>query len=129
MILVDSSVLIGWFRNETSRSVRFLEETSRPDEILIGDLVLLELLQGARDDVHAAKIQRLLSGFQSVGLLDENLATKAARNFRLLRSRGITIRKSNDLIIGTWCIEHDCPLLHDDRDFLPMVEHLGLRQF
>jgi predicted nucleic acid-binding protein len=59
-------------------------------------------------------------------LLDDELATSAARNYRLLRSRGVTIRKTADLIIGTFCMERGHRLLHDDRDFAPMVEHLGL---
>ena len=129
MILVDTSILIGWLRDEQSEKVSFLQKTQKPEEILIADVVLLEMLQGARDDIHAAKIQRLLSRFENVELLNWDIAVKAARNFRLLRNLGITIRKANDLIIGTFCIEHGHLLLHNDRDFLPMVQHLGLQEF
>ena len=128
MILVDTSILIGWLRDEQSEKVSFLQKTQNPEEILIADVVLLEMLQGARDDIHAAKIQRLLSRFENVELLNWDIAVKAARNFRLLRNLGITIRKANDLIIGTFCIEHGHLLLHNDRDFLPMVQHLGLQE-
>ena len=62
-----------------------------------------------------------------VPLLDTNLAPRAARNYRKLRDLGVTVRKTADIIIGTFCIEHNHLLLHDDRDFLPMEEHLGLR--
>lgn len=67
--------------------------------------------------------------FSSVSVLDRNLAVRAAANYRRLRGLGITIRKTNDLIIGTWCIENRMSLLHNDRDFAPMVEHLGLVEF
>jgi predicted nucleic acid-binding protein len=129
MILVDTSVFIDWFRDERNEKVRFLEETSKPEEILLADVVLLELLQGARDDIHAAKIQRSLSHFRNVEILSWDMAIKAARNFRSLRSLGITIRKSNDLLIGTYCIENSHMLLHSDRDFHPIAEHLGLQEF
>lgn len=96
-------------------------------EILVGDLILLEVLQGARDEAHASRIERLLRTFQVVPMLDEDVAVEAARNFRMLRARGVTIRKTVDLIIGTFCIMQGYALLHGDRDFLPMEQHLGLR--
>jgi predicted nucleic acid-binding protein len=106
--------------------VEFLSRLENTDQIIICDLVLLEILQGARDDLQAARLQRALSKFRTADTLNERLAIRAAHNFRRLRSFGITIRKSNDLIIGTYCIEHGHSLLHNDRDFRPMVEHLGL---
>lgn len=96
-------------------------------EVLVGDLILLEVLQGARDEAHASRIERLLRSFQIVPMLDDEVAVQAARNFRTLRAEGLTIRKTVDLIIGTFCIVQGYSLLHDDRDFLPMEEHLGLR--
>ena len=60
-------------------------------------------------------------------MLDPDLAVRAARNVRALRGRGITVRKTMDIIIGTFCIERGHQLLHEDRDFLPMARHLGLR--
>ena len=97
------------------------------DTILVGDLILLEILQGARDDAHAARIERGLRQFDVVALMDPDLASKAARNYRKLRERGVTVRKTADIVIGTYCIEHGCTLLHDDRDFEPMERHLGLK--
>ena len=76
---------------------------------------------------HAARIERALRQYAIVPLLDADLAPKAARNFRRLRELGITIRKTADIIIGTFCIEHRHTLLHDDRDFAPMQKHLGLK--
>jgi predicted nucleic acid-binding protein len=103
-----------------------LEAAVNFEPILVGDLILLEILQGARDEPHAARIERGLRRFQIVPLLDADLAPRAARNYRRLRDMGITIRKTNDIIIGTFCIERGCSLLHDDRDFVAMEEHLGL---
>jgi predicted nucleic acid-binding protein len=94
--------------------------------VLVGDLILLEVLQGARDESHATRLERYLRRFEVVAMLDDRIASSAARNYRTLRARGITIRKTVDLIIGTYCIEHGHALLHDDRDFDPMREHLGL---
>ena len=96
-------------------------------DILLGDIVLLELLQGAQNEGHAANLQKRLSAFNVVSMLSPEIAIKAAENFRRLRSKGITVRKSADLIIGTYCMEHGHSLLHADRDFNPMAEHLGLR--
>ena len=98
-----------------------------PNTIIIGDLVLLEVLRGARDDVHAARLRRDLGRFGKQSMLNERVALRAAENFRRLRSLCKTVRKTPDLIIGTFCIENRHALLHSDRDFDPMVEHLGLR--
>jgi predicted nucleic acid-binding protein len=92
-----------------------------------GDIVLLEILQGAQNDRHAANLQKRLAEFAVVPMLTPEIAMKAAGNFRRLREKGTTIRKTADLIIGTFCIEHDYSLLHADRNFDPMAEHLGLR--
>ena len=126
MILVDSSVWIAHLRGPLTPATAKLEAAVTFEPILVGDLILLEILQGARDEPHAARIKRGLRRFQIVPLLDADLAPRAARNYRRLRDMGITIRKTNDIIIGTFCIERGCLLLHDDRDFVAMEEHLGL---
>lgn len=97
------------------------------DDVLVGDLILLELLQGARDDTHAARIETRMLQFEVASLLDFELARIAARNYRKLRNLGYTPRSTADVIIGTYCIERGHSLLHDDRDFAPMQTHLGLR--
>jgi hypothetical protein len=126
VILVDSSVWIAQLRGSWTVATAKLEAASGREPILVGDLILLEVLQGARDEAHAARIERGLRRFDVVPLLDADLAPRAARNYRKLRDLGVTIRKTADIIIGTFCIEHRCSLLHDDRDFAPMEEHLGL---
>ena len=126
MILVDSSVWITHLRGSRTHATAKLEAAVRREPIMVGDLILLEVLQGARDEAHAARIERGMRRFALVSLLDADLAPRAARNYRKLRELGITIRKTADIIIGTFCIENRCALLHDDRDFAPMEEHLGL---
>lgn len=126
MILVDSSVWIALLRGSWTVATAKLEAASGREPILVGDIILLEVLQGARDEAHATRIERGLRRFDVVPLLDADLAPQAARNYRKLRDLGVTIRKTADIIIGTFCIEHRCSLLHDDRDFLAMEEHLGL---
>jgi predicted nucleic acid-binding protein len=128
MIVVDSSIWIGLLRRSLSDKIETLESIRNPaTSILLGDLVLLEVLQGARNDSHAAEIERELRVFRIERMLDDGLAVKAAANYRALRDRGITVRKTIDLIIATFCVERGHSLLHDDRDFDPMATHLGLR--
>jgi predicted nucleic acid-binding protein len=127
VILVDSSVWIAHLRgNQTAATGRLAAAVAR-EPILVGDLILAEILQGARDEAHAARLERRLRQYVQVPLLSPDLAPKAARNYRRLRELGITIRKTADIIIGTFCIEHRHALLHDDRDFVPMQTHLGLK--
>jgi len=127
MIVVDSSVLISNLRNENTPPAIKFRQVGDDKQILIGDLVRLELLQGARDDNHASQLARTLNRFRQANMLDEQIAVEAARHFRQLRALGVTIRKTTDLIIGTFCIVENHVLLHDDRDFDPMQRHLGLQ--
>jgi len=128
MIVVDSSIWIGQLRRSRSDKIETLARIRNPaTSILVGDLVLLEVLQGARNDRHAAEIERELRVFRIERMLDDGIAVKAAANYRALRDRGITVRKTIDLIIATFCVERGHSLLHDDRDFDPVAAHLGLR--
>jgi predicted nucleic acid-binding protein len=126
MILVDSSVWIAHLRGHRTPATVKLEAAAGFELLLVGDLILLEILQGARDDAHARRIERGLRRYTLVPLLNADLAPRAAENYRRLRELGITIRKTADLIIGTFCIEHGHRLLHDERDFAPMEQYLGL---
>ena len=126
MILVDSSVWIANLRGLDIEPVRKLKSIDDPEEILVGDLILLEVLQGARDEQRAARIERDLRQFRMANMLDDELAVRATRNYRDLRGRGVTVRKTIDLIIGTFCVERDHVLLHYDHDFDPMVMHMGV---
>ena len=127
MILVDTSVWIGHLDDAVTCPVNRLRELIPVIPLLVGDLILCEVLQGLRSEREARLVERGLRRFEMVSLLDPDLAIKAAANYRFLRSRGSTIRKTIDLVIGTFCIEHRHLLLHDDRDFEPMVRFLGLR--
>ena len=103
-----------------------LHAAAAREPLLVGDLILLEILQGAREERHAARVESKMRRFTILPLLDDVLAVRAARNYRNLRNLGVTIRKTADIIIGTFCIERGHVLLHDDRDFEPMERHLGL---
>ncbi len=129
MIVVDSSVLISNLREfDTLETRKFKSLTQgRVDAVLVGDIVLLEVLRGARSARHAESIESELRCFPVVTMLNADLAVRAASNYRKLREIGVTIRKTVDLIIGTFCIEHRYALLHHDRDFEPMRQHLGLQ--
>ena len=127
MILVDSSVWIAHLRGDQTLATGKLHAAAAREPLLVGDLILLEVLQGARDAAHAARIENGLRRFTLVRLLDTDLASTAARNYRTLRGLGVTIRRTADIIIGTFCIEHGHTLLHTDRDFAPMQAHLGLK--
>lgn len=126
MILADSSVWIAHLRGHRTPATATLAAAIRADELLVGDLILLEILQGARDENQARRLERALLDYPVVSLLDPDLARRAATNYRRLRALGVTIRKTVDLVIGTFCIERGHRLLHADRDFEPMQRHLGL---
>jgi len=127
VILVDSSGWIDLLNNVVTGPVRRLRELIPTTPLLIGDLILLEVLQDFRNEAQAKLVERSLRRFEAVVLLDPDLAVKAAANYRFLRRRGITIRKTIDLVIGTFCIERGHALLHSDRDFEPMERLLGLQ--
>ena len=128
MIVVDSTVWIDFLNGADRPHVRRLRSLLGASEIIIGDLMLCEVLQGLGSEQEAARVEALLRRFDVEPMAGDVVAVAAARNFRTLRARGVTIRKTIDLLIGTWCIEHRRPLLHNDRDFAPMVSHLGLEE-
>lgn len=125
-ILVDSTVWIDFLKGRDVPHVRRLDNVLGVTEIIVGDLMLCEVLQGLDSAREAREVEALLRRFEIVPMVGDAIAVAAARNFRFLRQRGITIRKTIDLLIGTWCIENRIPLLHNDRDFRPMARYLGL---
>ncbi len=127
MILVDSSVWIDYLQDRRTPAAERIDALANHEELAVGDLILVEVLQGAGSEAKARWLQRVLGQFTQLALLTPDLAPLVAANYRLLRSRGITVRRTIDMVIGTYCIEHDLALLQSDRDFLPMREHLGLR--
>ena len=126
MIVVDSTVWIDFLNGRSVPHVRRLRALLGSSEIVVGDLMLCEVLQGLESERAARDVERLLRRFDIVPMAGDAIAVAAARNFRALRARGITMRKTIDLLIGTWCIENRHPLLHNDRDFDAMARHLGL---
>lgn len=127
MILVDSSVWIDYFRGVDTPQVELLDGLFGRTPLAVGDLIVTEVLQGVQDDGEFNLVRKTLGAFTQIDLAGHDVAVKAARNFRILRAKGITVRKTIDSIIATRCIEYDLTLLHSDRDFIPFHMHLGLR--
>ena len=127
MILVDSSVWIDYFNGTDTPQSNKLDTLLGIEPLAIGDLILAEVLQGFRTDNDFETAKRLLLSLSIFNMLGTELAIKSADNFRSLRKRGVTVRKTADAIIATFCIETRHSLLFSDKDFLPFVEHLGLR--
>ena len=125
--LVDTSVLIDSIRGKRTDQVVKFERLVDSDSVMLGDLVLCEFLRGFDNEREAKRVYDTMTGFTVVEICGLDIAIEAARNYRRLRALGITVRKTIDIIIGTYCIHHSLPLLHSDRDFDPMEEHLGLK--
>jgi predicted nucleic acid-binding protein len=128
MVLVDSSVWIDFFNGTATPESELLDRLLGREPVAIGDLVLAEVLQGFQDDADYRIARDLLSGLAVFDLLGGARAIRVAENYRALRKRGVTVRKTIDAVIATFCIEQRLPLLYSDRDFDPFVEHLGLRR-
>jgi predicted nucleic acid-binding protein len=126
VIAVDATVWIDFLNGRSAPHVQRLMALIDTSEIVVGDLTLCEVLQGLQSEASARQVERLLRQFEIVPMAGDAVAVAAARNYRMLRARGITVYKTIDLLIGTWCIENRRPLLHNDRDFHPMVRYLGL---
>ncbi len=126
MIMADSSVWIDFFNGVDSESADLLDSLLKTETVVIGDLILAEVLQGFRSDRDYRLAKRLLTSLDVRDLLGREMAIRVADNYRKLRKSGTTIRKTVDLVIATYCIEHTIPLLHSDRDFEPLTQSLGL---
>jgi len=127
MILVDSSVWIDYFRGTVTPQTDRLDTLLGNEPVAIGDLILAEVLQGFTNDRDFNQALRLLTSLHLVNLGGQDIAIQAARNFRTLRTLGVTVRKTIDTLIATCAIEKNLDLLYSDRDFDPFVSHLGLR--
>ena len=127
MILVDSSVWVDYFRGAETAQTDRLHALLGVEPVAIGDLILTEVLQGMTSDRDFREAKRLLTALDVVVLGGQATAIQAAQNFRKLREKGVTVRKTIDCIIATRCIVDGMTLLHSDRDFEPFVLHLGLR--
>ena len=127
MILVDSSVFIDYFNGINNWHTDELNALLGNELVITGDYILAEVLQGFRNDKDDKIAKEIMQSFPCFNICNEELAIKSADNFRYLRTKGITIRKTVDLIIGTFCIENEMELLHNDRDFEPMGQYLNLK--
>jgi predicted nucleic acid-binding protein len=127
MLVVDSSVWIDYFNGSANVQTDYLHDILDKTPILIGDLILAEVLQGFRQDADFEKARRTMGKFIQVAMVSPSLALQSARNYRLLRQKGVTVRKTIDSLIATYCIENDHDLLHNDSDFDGYEKHLDLR--
>ncbi len=128
MIIVDSSVWIDYFSGADNKQTNTLDNILGLKPVAIGDLILTEVLQGFRHDKDYKTAKALFEDVTIFDMLGKEMALKSANNFRNLRKKGITIRKTADVIIATFCIDRKLPLLFSDKDFKPFVKHLGLAE-
>jgi hypothetical protein len=127
MILVDSSVWIDYFNGKRTAKTDWLDSALGNKPIIIGDLILAEVLQGFQNENDFRTARNLLLDFPFMEMVGEKMAIKSAINYRFLRKKGVTVRKTIDVMIGTFCIHHHFFLLHDDRDFDPLEKYLKLK--
>ena len=127
MIVADSSAWIEFFNGTGSWQGLQLQAHLRAEAVIVGDLVLCEVLRGFREERYAVHAKLAMQRCAQRRMVDFDVASDAAEHFRDLRRRGFTIRKTVDLLIGTFCLHNDLPLLHADRDFDVLQRELGLR--
>lgn len=126
MIIVDSSVWIDYFSGINTPQAEKLDHSLGIKPVAIGDLILTEVLQGFRHDKDFRAARKVFHDMTIFDMLGKQMAIKSAENFRTLRKKGLTVRKTVDVIIATFCIDQKLPLLFSDKDFKPFVEHFGL---
>ena len=127
MIVADSSVWIDYFNGVATGQTDCLDTLLGEELVLMGDIILTEVLQGFRHDSDFRKANRYLITLDCATMLNRDVAVKSALNYRRLRKKGITVRKTIDVMIATFCIESNLALLHSDKDFEPMSKHLSLK--
>jgi len=128
VILVDTSVWVDYFNGVASPEVDALHDLLAGAELVLGDVIVMEILRGFRSERDAIRAEAALRRYDIRSLLGAEAAVIAAQHYRYLRQRGVTIRKSNDVVIASWCLSQACGLLYTDRNFDPFVEWLGLRR-
>ena len=127
MILADTSVWIDYLNGRVTPRTDFLDDCISSGTLVMGDLIFLEILQSIGNDKQFEEVSAKLSLLVQYTMLNTDSVATYANNYRKLRKKGITIRKTNDVIIASFCIQENMPLLFSDRDFKPFIEHLGLR--
>ncbi len=126
MVIVDTTVWVDYLRGDENPETNWLHQELDRRRIGLTDLILCEVLQGIRDDIEFAKVQRDLRSFEVFETGSVELSIAAARNFRKLRQRGRTVRKTIDCLIATFCLREGHSLLHRDRDYDPFEQELRL---
>lgn len=129
MIFLDSTVLIDYFNGEKNWQVDVLDSILGKELVVIGDYVLTEVLQGFRNDKDFKKAKTILLSFPCFDIGGKDTALQSAKNYRFLRKKGITVRKTIDAMIATFCIMNNFTLLHNDKDFYPFVKYLNLKVY
>jgi predicted nucleic acid-binding protein len=127
MTIVETTVWIDYFANRSNPWTDWLEQHIGTEELGLTDLIFCEVLQGFGDEKKFRAIERRLSDLSIFPTGGREMALDAAKNYRLLRSKGLTVRKTIDCFIATFCIAEGYPLLHHDRDYTPFENHLGLQ--
>lgn len=120
MILVDTSVWIEYFNGVETKQTKQLDAFLENEIIIIGDIILAEILQGFKNDKDFEIAKQVLTNFESHTICNQQIAIQSAEYYRLLRKSGVTVRKTIDMLIGTFCIKNNIPLLQNDRDFIPL---------
>jgi len=126
VILVDTSVWIDYFNGGENKETNMLDTALADGTVAIGDMILLEILQGFRNDKDYNKAKKTLATLDQYNMFGCTMVSKCAENYRTLRKKGITIRKTTDIIIATFCINNKLSLLFSDKDFIPFVKYLNL---
>ncbi|MCX6053556.1 MAG: PIN domain nuclease [Chloroflexi bacterium] len=126
MLVVDTTVWVDYFNGQINPETDYLDRAISEELILMGDLILAETLQGFREDQDIKLAQVALSKFEQTGMVNLQLALQSAQNYRTLRKKGVTIRKTIDCLIATFCVSENHTLLHRDSDFDGFEKHLGL---
>lgn len=117
MVIVDTTVWVDYLNGISTPEVDWFDRESSRQRLALLDLTVCEILQGLSTDAAAARVLRHLRRFEIFDTGGVALAEAAARNYRVLRARGRTVRKTIDCLIATFCLEHEHALLHCDRDF------------
>lgn len=127
MMVVDTSVWIDYVNGVRTAQTDILDRELKQDRVVTGDLIIVEFLQGFWDNKQFQQARKLMDSLEYYDFIGKDMAIKAAQNFRLLRKKGVTIRKTIDVLIATFCIEHGFELLHNDKEYEQMEKILGLR--
>ena len=126
MVIVDTSAWIEYLNGTNSSVVARVDQCLEQDLVAIGDLIYCEIMQGIRSTRQRSQVSSLLLALPQFDMGGFRIAEKSAANYRLLRSKGITVRKTIDVLIGTFCTEHGFQIVHNDSDFDLMAKHIGL---